>query len=34
LLTHGETKTQYRIKRHAPEVYFGMMMRAVRKLMN
>ena len=34
LLTHGETKTQYRIKRYAPEVYFGMMMRAVRKLMN
>jgi NADP-dependent 3-hydroxy acid dehydrogenase YdfG len=33
LLTHGETRTQYRIKRYAPEAYFGMMMRAVRKLM-
>ena len=33
LLTHGETKTQYRIKRYAPEAYFGMMMKQVRKLM-
>ncbi len=33
LLTHGETRTQHRIKRYAPEAYFGMMLRAVRKLM-
>jgi hypothetical protein len=33
LLTHRETRWQYRLKRWFPNLYFRMLMRAMRKMM-